>query len=723
MTGRIARLLAGFALIVLTVLVPSTADALGPDCKEAPTAEAPGSGIGGWFIDKPDTPPTGDSWVNGAPSVQHYGYAGLHWNTYDLGCGSDLARNPGAVIGTEIGNWLFMLPKTAVGLTNFVVHYAFNPTFLDVFNPLVVQAMTALRNALFNEWAGVFLAFAGVMLLWKFRKMRISSGYTMVGWALLVFTLAAAVFQWPLAAGQTTDKIVTGALGSINRGINGSTGTADPADEVAQNLTSAILYQQWKTGEFGDANSLIAEKYAKDIWESQTLTWADKKLVEEDPDGAGKRLLEFKANQFEDTADKIKDEDPVAYEYLTGKRGEERFGAAFLALFAAVVACPFLLVSSLLILGCFMLVRFAVIFFPAIATLSVAYQFRSMLKGLLNAVAAAVVNTIVFGAGASVTIMAIGVLLAPANKMPIMLRLVLVALVTFIMWVVLKPFRKLTQMVGKNHDVFGGAATALSDQTRGMQRQLVSMGKQAIASYAGNKIALRGNDKRRKKEEGGDKVAEETPVMEPEVTAEETTTITVERVELPQREPAPEVGVRPSTTEPAPYERPAASTPEPVEGTPAREAVATRPAVAEIGPYAATQTGGAVVPVTGEATPPGADTPVVDRPEYAGGTVIPEPKQARSDVWNPGDPEPARPEGAALVDLHGSATIDENGQEVWPVYSPDNGITFDDARTEAARTVDQQNVSFGAGGPQPSGPQPGPQPGPAAPAAPAGGGE
>lgn len=740
LTGRIARLLAGLALVLVTVLVPSTASAIGPDCKEAPTADVPGSGVTGPFdYMTHDKDANGETWVGDHPSYQHYGYAGLRWNNYDLGCGLGLARNPGALIGTEVGNWLFMLPKIAVSLTNFVVHFAFNPTFLDVFDPLVIKATSTLRTALFNKWAGLAVAVGGLVLLWRVRKVQMSHTLSVVGWAVVVFTMASAVFSWPLVAGHTTDKVVTGVLGAVSSGINGSKQGTDPADEVGQNLVSAVLFQQWKTGEFGDGNSEIANKYARPMWESQTLTWADKALVEKDPDGAGKRLLEFKKEQFEKTAAKIKDEDPAAYEYLQGKRGEERFGAAFMATLGAVVTIPFLLISCLMVLSCFVLVRFAVIFFPVVATLSVNYQFRSMLKGMLNTVAAAVVNTIVFGAGASVTILAIGVLMSPENKLPIALRMIMIALTTVIMWSVLKPFRKLTQMVSKNHNPFGNAAGAVGDHYRGVTRQLTQLGKQALASYAGNSLALKKRDKKKRDEdaEGKDeKVSEETTVTEPQVDTEPETQdapAAEPQVELPPaRQPAAALGTRPETADSGPYERPAATAPDPVDGSPVRGKVATRPAHPEIGPFAASQTGEAVVPIQGAATPPGeqrkADgdqqAPPVVRPEYAGGSDAPEVPPAgtgkpgrRDDVWQPGDPEPVHAGDAELIDLRGTATIDESGQEVWPLYNPDNGVSFD------AQTVDfgdyQAPQADTAAQPGPQTPQ-APQP-PAGPSAPAGG--
>ena len=50
---------------------------------------------------------------------------------YDLGCGPDVARNPDAVIGTAISNWIVNIPVAFAGLTSSVTRVAFNPTFLQ----------------------------------------------------------------------------------------------------------------------------------------------------------------------------------------------------------------------------------------------------------------------------------------------------------------------------------------------------------------------------------------------------------------------------------------------------------------------------------------------------------------------------------------------------------------------------------------------------------------
>ena len=69
----------------------------------------PGDGIAAFF----DKPPRAcrrqeDPFAEDATTTiyEQYGYAGLRWHTYDLGCGPDMSRNPDAVIGTAVSNWI-----------------------------------------------------------------------------------------------------------------------------------------------------------------------------------------------------------------------------------------------------------------------------------------------------------------------------------------------------------------------------------------------------------------------------------------------------------------------------------------------------------------------------------------------------------------------------------------------------------------------------------------
>lgn len=462
------------AIAAAMIVVPnwfSTASAIPgiPDCKQAPTPDVPGQGIAGFFSNSPDQPPaTADPFTPDAKTTiyQQYGYAGLRWSTYDLGCGPDTMRNPDAVIGTAFANWVVQPALAVTALTGSVTEVAFNPTFLNVFDPVIEHVSTALHDNLFATWIPAVLALLGILLIWRANRASLATSAAAVGWALIVVILATALFRWPVAAGHAADLTVTRTLGTVVQKLDGRDEQVDPGTAVASNVVDTILYKGWLAGTLGSADSKTAKKYGPALFKAQALTWAEARLLETDPD-AGKKLLEAKQDQWKDLAQRIKDEDPNAYEYLTGQRSDTRVGYAFLSLIATFLALPFLLVSALLLLGCFMIVRLAVMMFPAFATLGAFPHGRGLVTGLGRTVAAAVVNSIIFGIGAGVTVSVLGLLMAPSGA-PAWLGLVLMPLFTFVMWMALKPFRRLTSMVSADDDHFRRATNSFNDAGSGL---------------------------------------------------------------------------------------------------------------------------------------------------------------------------------------------------------------------------------------------------------------
>ena len=67
-------------------------------------------------------------------------------------------------------------------------------------------------------------------------------------------------------------------------------------------------------------------------------------------------------------------------------------------------------------LGCFFIVRLAVMLFPAFAVLGAFPASRGLVTGLGRTVAAAVVNAIIFGVGAGVTVAVLGILFHPGGR-------------------------------------------------------------------------------------------------------------------------------------------------------------------------------------------------------------------------------------------------------------------------------------------------------------------
>jgi hypothetical protein len=489
----IRRVLAALALGVgLLLLAPGSASAFG-DCKEAPTPEVPGRGLSGFFLDAPDRlPPAEDPFAPGATTTiyQQYGYAGLRWNTYDLGCGTDVARSPDAVVGTAMSNWAMNLPISFAALTSSVTGAAFEPTFLGIFDPVISHVSGTLYQRLFSPWMPVVLVVVGVLILIRSRRNNLASTAAAVGWAVVVLLLAVVLFRWPVVAGHVADETITSTVGGVVGGLNGNAEGTPPAVAASSSVHESIFYQNWLAGEFGDADSPTARKYGPELFKAQALTWREAAVLEQDPE-RGRRIIEDKQERFEDIADQVQDEDPAAYEYLTGHQSDTRVGYAILGTVATFLALPFLLVSALLLIGSFLVVRLAVMMFPAFATLGLFPPARGIVINTGRVVGAALVNAVVFGVGAAVTVLGIGLILNPQSGLPGWLALVLMPVFGFVMWFALKPFRRLTAMTGASANPFGEAAGAFGNQSRRIGRLARRAGVMAAAGFAGNAAGAR----------------------------------------------------------------------------------------------------------------------------------------------------------------------------------------------------------------------------------------
>ncbi|WP_157682671.1 hypothetical protein [Nocardioides scoriae] len=452
------------------------------DCKDAPAPESPGMGVAGMFAREPaELPPAGDPFAKGSSTTifEQYGYAGLRWHTYDLGCGPDALRQPDAVIGTAVSNWTTQIPIALTAMTGSLTQVAFKPSFLGGFDPVVSRVATGLHDSLFANWAPVVLGVLGLSMIAMARRRAFSSTASAAAWALLVLVLATVLFRWPVAAGQVADSTVTSTVGAVVGRLDSDPTTTDPGTAVASQVQESILYRAWLAGTLGDADSPTAIEYGPELFKAQALTWREAAAAESDPDRA-KEIFEAKEDRWLDVADEIKERDPEAYENLRGTRSETRVGYALLSAAAACLSLPFLLLAALLMLGCFMIVRLAVMLFPAFAVLGLFPSAGGLVTGVGRTVAAAVVNAILFGIGAGVTVAVLGILLNPGNGSPAWLGLVLMPLFTFVMWQALRPFRRLGAMVNPNGNHLG----SMNDSFGRAGRRAKHRGKQIVVASA-----------------------------------------------------------------------------------------------------------------------------------------------------------------------------------------------------------------------------------------------
>lgn len=473
--------------------------AANPTCIEAPTPARPDTGMAGWFLGKPDKPSTGDPFAPNATVSAYdvYGYAGLDFTTYDLGCG-EAVTSPTALVMTDFANIVLGPAQFLVALDNSVREYAYQPESMWGWtNDLVQRASDALHERVFTAWGGLVVLVVGLWLMWGARSGNMSQAVTTAGWAVLVMALITAVAAWPVKASTLADEALTGALGQVTS-VLGDREVGDerpPAVKASGVLTDTVLYQQWLRGTLGSADSETAKKYGPDLYKARALSWAEVQEIQKDPkkrDGIYKR----KGELWKSTAAKVKASDPDAYEYLAGRKSTERLGAALLALVSAAVVTPFDIMSALLILVAFLIIRLAVAFLPAIGTIGILRPAAGPLRSLLRTVVAAIINCVVFGCGSAIFLLAVRVITG-TNSLAGWQQILLIWLAGLILWLLLRPYRRLTQLTGA--DPFGELAGGLGRMHRKVFGDVKQMAIGAAGTYLGDVASLEANDKKRAK--------------------------------------------------------------------------------------------------------------------------------------------------------------------------------------------------------------------------------
>jgi hypothetical protein len=432
-------------------------------CLKAPTPSNPDSGLAGWFASRPASS-TG-SGVSGLYS--DYGYAGYSYTTYDVdgGCASTLLH-PDYRFLTTVANGEFMISTAVIGAANAVRERAWDPQSMWGWaNPLVEQATKAVYHQVFTAFGAITLAVVGLYLLWRSRQSDMSNAMTTAGWALLVMVAVTAIAAWPVRSANVADGALVGTLGVVHDAIgprsqapasgqcrlgdpNACQDNRPPAVRASDTVTETMLYRNWLRGVLGSADSETAQRYGPALYDAKSLTWDEAARMAQNPN-TRTQTLTLKNDQWMKVAEQIKTEDPEAYEYLQGTRDMDRVGAGFISMLAAVLFAMFDLTASLLVLLGFLIFRWAVIAAPILGTIGLLRPASAGLRRLANAVVAAVFNIAIFGTGAAVYLFAVD-LVMNTPTLPGWLQVVLVWLCGVVGWLLLRPYRRITQLGGKD---------------------------------------------------------------------------------------------------------------------------------------------------------------------------------------------------------------------------------------------------------------------------------
>jgi hypothetical protein len=429
-------------------------------CLAAPTPSAPDSGMAGWFASRPDS-----SRLPGPQGYySDYGYAGYDYTTYDIGC-VPTVMHPDFKFENTVANGEFLTATAVVGASNALRERAWSPKSMWGWaDPLVDKATRAVYQKVFTVFGTITLMVIGLYLLWRSRQSDMSAAMTTAGWAILIMVVVTAIARWPAWSANVADSTLVTTLGVVHEAVGPPSQDTPPdkcvlspdackdhrapAVRASDTATEGLLYRNWLRGALGSADSPVAQRYGPVLYDAKSFSWDEIEEIRKDP-SQRQHIIDTKARHWMKVAEQIKTEDPEAYTYLQGTRGMDRIGAGFIAILSALFFAMFDITASVLVLLGFLIFRWAVIAAPILGTVGLLRPASSGIRRLGNAVVAAVFNVVIFGTGSAVYLFAVNLIMGTAS-LPGWLQVVLIWLTGVVGWLLLRPYRRITQLGGKD---------------------------------------------------------------------------------------------------------------------------------------------------------------------------------------------------------------------------------------------------------------------------------
>ncbi len=429
------------------------------ECLTPPTPSSPTSGAAGWFSNRPDNDLR--SGITGQFST--YGVAGYQLEVYDMTC-LGAAANPAAVGQTAFASMLFTTAAALVGAAGGLRELAYEPGKMWDWSDEVVEDLTEMIfEYLFTPIGAVMVAGTGLWLLWLSRQGRLSHAVKIVGWSIVVVVVVTGVARWPVHAAHAADgaastglKVIHSVVGPAPKHIapDRCVFPEDPdacqdhrttAVRASDTAVEAILYRNWLRAVLGSADSKTARTYGPALYDAATISWSEAADIEKDP-GQRQAAVSLKASQWMAIAEKIRVEDPEAYEHLRGARGTDRVVTSIVTLLSAVIYVIFDMLASFVILLGFLIFRVAVIALPVVGTIGVAYAFSGPFIRVVNTVVAAMFNIMIFGAGGGTFLTVVDKIFN--SDLPAPAQLFGVGLTAVALTVLLRPWRNVLRILG-----------------------------------------------------------------------------------------------------------------------------------------------------------------------------------------------------------------------------------------------------------------------------------
>ncbi len=469
------------------------------DCKDASAPTSPGDqGPARFGAHAAQEPTGGDPFAaNSTTSVyREYGWITTWWPTYDLGCGPEIARAPGAVIGSYCAELIAM--SLLVGATGFdaLIHAVINWTGLSWVDNALNSIVADLRDSM---WTGT-LTFVGLLIACWFIIAVVRGDMAQVAkaaaWTSFGAMALAVVVNYPAKTSQFFDSTVKATIAAAYGGDGVAGGKGDSnnqiADGIVANVYQSVVYDRWCEGMVG-GNKQAADRWCPRLWKSLYLSRAEAAR----PNADREDIVKHKMDDFTDIANEMQDKDPSAYQVLQGKNYQERLFAAG----SATLIWPIILIypiwSLFVLLVALMLLRVMVLIAPVAGPFLLHPSAREAGRGVLKLCGGALINAVVFCLASAIYLRVVQTVLA-SDDANLLVRLASLLVLTIAFWIATKPWRRMTTMgrglgahINKLADDKLAASTIARKATRVayMAVQLQTMGRAAAGANKAGEAA------------------------------------------------------------------------------------------------------------------------------------------------------------------------------------------------------------------------------------------
>nr|WP_042186901.1 MFS transporter [Kibdelosporangium sp. MJ126-NF4]CEL17657.1 hypothetical protein [Kibdelosporangium sp. MJ126-NF4]CTQ91116.1 hypothetical protein [Kibdelosporangium sp. MJ126-NF4] len=396
-----------------------------------PNPERPTSGL----VATLDTPrPT-----HGTPGTWYsqYAYAGTHWNNYTYDSITLFCGDPMAKTDTWVGNQLFNIGKNIVAATNSLWYLLLygdedGTIFASLDRGLSAGAKSIYDHA-FTPLLSLVLVLAVVWILFKTLKGALAHIATKLLWILCAFWVAASSYLMPGAYTTFLDSILTEGIRDIQGAVLTASGY-DPIHGMPELLYDNVIKNTWLEGEFGSATSTTAVEQGPRLIDAQAWTKFDNTETVTPAD------LDRKKATFEDVANKVRDTD--AEGHFTGSN-TTRFGRGFLGMIRGLCFAYFPLMALLGQLLGMLILRLVILSAPILGLGMIIYHRAA--PGIARGLGKALASCVLLAVGSTAYLWALPAVLHGV-KSPF-LQMVVMAVVTIIALILIRPIRQITGMI------------------------------------------------------------------------------------------------------------------------------------------------------------------------------------------------------------------------------------------------------------------------------------